>query len=110
MTITDARGFGCEKSTHDEGAPHRVIEDFVEYVKKTRIEIVARDEMVDQIVETIARAAHIGNRGDARSSSRWSRARCEFKQVRTMRRQSDESLGHRGGNGSRTRSQCGQPK
>ncbi len=66
MTVADVRGFGRGKSTHDEGAPHRVVEDFVEYVKKARVEIVARDEMVDQIVETIARAAHTGNRGDGK--------------------------------------------
>ena len=66
MTVTDVRGFGREKSAHEEGAPHRVIEDFIEYVKKARIEIVARDEMVDVIVETIARAAHTGNRGDGK--------------------------------------------
>lgn len=66
MTVTDVRGFGREKSTHDAGAPHRVIEDFVEYVKKARIEIVARDEMIDLIVETIRRTAHTGNRGDGK--------------------------------------------
>ena len=66
MTVTDVRGFGREKSAHEEGAPHRVIEDFVEYVKKARIEIVARDEMVVQIVEAITRAAHTGNRGDGK--------------------------------------------
>ncbi len=66
MTVTDVRGFGREKSTHEKGAPHRVIEDFVEYVRKARIEIVARDEMVDSIVETIVRAAHTGNRGDGK--------------------------------------------
>lgn len=66
MTVMDVRGFGREKSAYEEGAPHRVIEDFVEYVKKTRIEIVARDDMVEKIVETIARAAHTGNRGDGK--------------------------------------------
>lgn len=66
MTVTDVRGFGREKSAHEEGSPHRVIEDFVEYVKKVRIEIVARDEMVEQIVETITRVAHTGNRGDGK--------------------------------------------
>ena len=66
MTVTDVRGFGREKSTHEEGAPHRVIEDFVEYVKKARIEIVARDEMVESIVETIVRVAHTGRRGDGK--------------------------------------------
>jgi nitrogen regulatory protein PII len=66
MTVTDVRGFGREKSTHDKGAPHRVIEDFVEYVKKARIEIVAHDEMVERIVQTIVSAAHTGNRGDGK--------------------------------------------
>ena len=66
MTVTDARGFGREKSIHDEGAPHRAIEDFVEYVKKARIEIVAHDDLIEQIVETIARVAHTGNRGDGK--------------------------------------------
>lgn len=66
MTVTDVRGFGREKASHARGAPHRVIEDFVEYIKKERIEIVARDEMVDRIVETIVRAAHTGNPGDGK--------------------------------------------
>lgn len=66
MTVTDARGFGREKSAHDKRTPHRVIEDFVEYVKKTRIEIVARDEMVGPIIEALASAAHTGNPGDGK--------------------------------------------
>ena len=66
MTVTDVRGFGREKASHARGAPHRVIEDFVEYVKKVRIEIVAQDEMVDVIVETIVRTAHTGNPGDGK--------------------------------------------
>ena len=66
MTVTDVRGFGREKATHARGAPHRVIEDFVEYIKKERIEIVAPDEMADLIVETLVRAAHTGNPGDGK--------------------------------------------
>lgn len=66
MTVTDVRGFGREKGSHAKGAPHRIIEDFVEYVKKARIEIVARDEMSDRIVDTIVQAAHTGNPGDGK--------------------------------------------
>ncbi len=66
ITVTDVRGFGREKSTHEPGARHRVIEDFVEYVKKARIEIVAHDDMVDTILETLVRTAHTGNRGDGK--------------------------------------------
>ncbi len=66
MTVTDVRGFGREKASHARGAPHRLIEDFVEYVKKERIEIVAHDEMVDLIVKNIVSAAHTGNPGDGK--------------------------------------------
>ena len=66
MTVSDVRGFGREKGIHAHGGAHRVIEDFVEYVKKARIEIVAPDEMVDVIVDTIGRAAHTGNPGDGK--------------------------------------------
>lgn len=66
MTVTDVRGFGREKGKHAKGAPHRIIEDFVEYVRKSRIEIVARDEMADVILDTIIRTAHTGNPGDGK--------------------------------------------
>ena len=66
MTVTDVRGFGREKSLHDQNAAHSVLEDFVEYVKKARIEIVAHDAMVDQIVDTLVSAAHTGNKGDGK--------------------------------------------
>jgi len=63
MTVSDCRGFGKEKGK--EG-PHRVIEDLVDYIPKVRIEIMLKDEMVDQVVETIARIAHTGNPGDGK--------------------------------------------
>lgn len=66
MTVTNVRGFGREKSEHSKGAPHSVVEEFIEYVEKSRIEIVAPDAMVEQITGVIARAAHTGNRGDGK--------------------------------------------
>ena len=68
VTVTDVRGFGREKSAHahEESGHHHASEDFVEFVKKSRLEIVARDEMVNEIVEAIRRAAHTGNRGDGK--------------------------------------------
>lgn len=68
VTVTDVRGFGREKSAHahEEPGHSHSREDFVEFVKKSRLEIVARDEMVDQIVQTIEHVAHTGNRGDGK--------------------------------------------
>ncbi len=66
MTIEDVQGLGRNTTAahHDASDPDRVTEEYVEYAKKTRIEIVARDEMVERIVETIVRIAHTGNSGD----------------------------------------------
>ena len=63
MTVSDCRGFGKEKGK--EG-PHRVVEDLIDYIPKVRIEIMLKDEMVDLVVETIAKAAHTGNPGDGK--------------------------------------------
>jgi nitrogen regulatory protein PII len=60
MTVTDVRGFGRRFIAHEEDAP---LEDFIE---KVRLEIVAHDEMVETIVETIMRVAHTGNHGDGK--------------------------------------------
>ena len=64
LTITDVRGFGREK--HDHSDPHRRIDDVVDYVKKSRIDVAASDEMADAIVQTIESVAHTGNRGDGK--------------------------------------------
>jgi nitrogen regulatory protein P-II 1 len=58
LSVSDVRGFGRGK------VENRV--RFVEYVPKVKIEIVARDEMVDRIVETIQKYAHTGNMGDGK--------------------------------------------
>jgi len=63
MTVSDCRGFGREKGEH---AARRIVEDLIDYVPKVKIEVMLRDEMVDQVVNTILRTAHTGNRGDGK--------------------------------------------
>ena len=60
MTVTDVRGFGRRAITQEADVP------LDEFIEKVRLEIVARDEMVKEIVETIVRCAHTGNRGDGK--------------------------------------------
>ena len=60
MTVTDVRGYGRRTMVNETDAP---LEDFIE---KVRLEIVAHDEMVQQIVDTIVRVAHTGNHGDGK--------------------------------------------
>lgn len=61
MTVTDGRGFGHRRSLHEQHSLY-----INELKAKTRIEIVAPDEQVQRIVETLVRAAHTGNSGDGK--------------------------------------------
>ena len=61
VTVSEVRGFG---HVPDESAKDRLIEDFIEYTKKCKLEIVVRDELAEQVLDVIARNAHTGLAGD----------------------------------------------
>ncbi len=60
------RGPGIREGKKAQGVPHRIVEDLVDYVPKTKIEIVASETMVDEIVRVIVENAHTGNKGDGK--------------------------------------------
>jgi len=63
MSAVDVRGFGrCD----DASEGHRTVDDLVDYVPHVKIEIACLDEMVEEIITVIAKAAHTGLRGDGR--------------------------------------------
>jgi nitrogen regulatory protein P-II 1 len=53
MTISTAHGLSAEHGAFDQ-------------VVKTKLEIMVPDELVEPVVEAIAKAAHTGNPGDGR--------------------------------------------
>lgn len=63
VTVSDTRGFGKGRG---KNAPHRVIDDLIEYVPKVKLEIVVEDNMVDRVVQAIMEHAHTGNIGDGK--------------------------------------------
>jgi len=63
MSVVDVRGFGRGKA---KDAPHRVVDDLVDYVPHVKVEIVCRDELVEPIVAAIAKSARTGLRGDGK--------------------------------------------
>jgi nitrogen regulatory protein PII len=63
MSAADVRGFGRGRA---KNAPHTITEDLVDYVPHVRLEAVCRDEIVEEVVETIRREAHTGLRGDGK--------------------------------------------
>lgn len=60
-TFTESRGFG--RARRDGGMFGEVLPD---EAKKIRVEVAVRDEQADEVVRTIQRAAHTGNRGDGK--------------------------------------------
>ena len=63
MTVTEVKGFGRQKG-HTE--LYRGAEYVVDFIPKTKIEIVLADDLVDDGVEAIVRAADSGKIGDGK--------------------------------------------
>ena len=63
MTVTEVKGFGRQKG-HTE--VYRGAEYKIDFLPKTKIELITVDEMVPQVVETIERAAKTGKIGDGK--------------------------------------------
>ena len=63
MTLTEVKGFGRQKG-HTE--VYRGAEYKIDFLPKTKIELITVDEMVPQVVETIERAAKTGKIGDGK--------------------------------------------
>ncbi len=63
MTVTEASGFGRQKG-HTE--VYRGAEYEVDLVPKVRLEILVDDSDVDDVVQTVTKAAHTGKIGDGK--------------------------------------------
>ena len=63
MMVTEIKGFGAQ-SGHTE--IYRGAEYSVNFVPKAKIEVVADDDLADQIVDTITKTARSGKIGDGK--------------------------------------------
>ena len=63
MSVLDVRGFGHTRGTD---AHHRTIDDLEDYLPHVKIEIICKDELVENIISTIEKAAHTGLHGDGK--------------------------------------------
>jgi nitrogen regulatory protein P-II 1 len=63
MTVVEAKGFGRQKG-HTE--LYRGLEYVVDFLPKVKIEILARDDLAEKIVETIVNSARTGRIGDGK--------------------------------------------
>jgi nitrogen regulatory protein P-II 1 len=84
MTVTKVQGFGRGKA---KGVLHRIVEDLIDYVPKVKIELVVNDDMAEEVVQTILKNAHTGNKGDGKIFVR------ELKNVIRIRTGEEGELG-----------------
>ncbi|HEB93644.1 MAG TPA: P-II family nitrogen regulator [Gammaproteobacteria bacterium] len=63
ITVTEVKGFGRQKG-HTE--LYRGAEYVVDFLPKVKIEAVVKDDLVDQVIEGISRAANSGKIGDGK--------------------------------------------
>ena len=63
LTVTEVKGFGRQKG-HTE--LYRGAEYVVDFLPKIKVEVVLADDIVDQAVEAIVKAAHTGKIGDGK--------------------------------------------
>jgi nitrogen regulatory protein P-II 2 len=63
ITVTEVKGFGRQKG-HTE--LYRGAEYVVDFLPKVKIEVGINDPMVDQVIESITRAANTGKIGDGK--------------------------------------------
>jgi nitrogen regulatory protein PII len=63
MTITEVKGFGRQKG-HKE--IYRGAEYVVDFLPKTKIEVVVSSDMVARVIETIKKQAYTGEIGDGK--------------------------------------------
>ena len=63
ITVTEVKGFGRQKG-HTE--LYRGAEYVVDFLPKVKIEAAVRAEIVDQVIETIEKAASTGKIGDGK--------------------------------------------
>ncbi len=63
ITISEIKGFGRSKAKDTEDA---IKDGLHNYVKKIKIELVVKDDIVDDVVKAIQENAHTGNPGDGK--------------------------------------------
>jgi nitrogen regulatory protein P-II 1 len=63
LTVTEVKGFGRQKG-HTE--LYRGAEYVVDFLPKVKIEIVVADNVVEQVIEAIVKAARTGKIGDGK--------------------------------------------
>lgn len=63
IIVSDIRGFGKSRAGTSKD---KVTVEFIDYIPRIKLEVVIKDELVEEIVSCILEKAHTGNTGDGK--------------------------------------------
>jgi nitrogen regulatory protein P-II 2 len=63
ITVTEVKGFGRQKG-HTE--LYRGAEYVVDFLPKVKLEVAIKDDLLEQVIEAVEKAAHTGKIGDGK--------------------------------------------
>ena len=63
VTVSEIKGFGKGRA---KNAKDKLVYEMVEFIPRIKLEVVVRDEMVDEVVNIIQKFSHTGNIGDGK--------------------------------------------
>jgi nitrogen regulatory protein PII len=63
MTVTEVKGFGCQKGNRET---YRGAEYTTDFVPKVKIEAFVADNLASRVIDTITRSAKTGSVGDGK--------------------------------------------
>jgi len=63
VSVVEVKGFGRRS---EKDAPHPVTDDLMDFAPYVKIELFCRNDLVDEIVSRIDKAAYTGLRGDGK--------------------------------------------
>ncbi|MCL4488402.1 MAG: P-II family nitrogen regulator [Chloroflexi bacterium] len=61
LTVSEVRGLGRKAAESDKS---NIAEEFIDYAKKCKFDLVVRDELAEAVVDVTTRTAHTGHPGD----------------------------------------------
>jgi len=63
VTVSEVKGFGKERAAN---ALEKIVEESIDYAKKSKLEIVVPDHLVEQVAQIIETHSHTGRPGDGK--------------------------------------------
>lgn len=63
VTVSEVKGFGKGRARF---ATDKIVEDGIDYAKKTKLEIVVPDQLVEEVLQVVCSHARTGRPGDGK--------------------------------------------